>query len=229
VILAPENSQFARSVAPWISGFAIGYANLVVIFPARSPGYPNDSIEDVLRHEVTHVLIARISGGRQVPRWFNEGVAMEVERERRFQDQTELFYQLVKGGKTDLRQLDGLFGGTQSDQTRAYALAGALVHDLTLSYGPGAFREILNRVHQGVPFDTAFADVTGVSPSAAESEFWRRQRIWTSWIPVLTSSTTLWLAITLLAILAIVMRRRRNRELERQWEKEEKSDLEDFK
>jgi hypothetical protein len=154
---------------------------------------------------------------------------MEVERERRFQDQTELFYQLVKGGQTDLKQLDDLFTGTQSDQTRAYAIAGALVHDLVRSYGPGAFREILNRVHREVPFDTAFADVTGVSPLAAESEFWRRQRIWTSWIPVLTSSATLWLAVTLLAILAIVMRRRRNRQMERQWEKEEESDLEDFK
>ena len=229
VVLAPENSQFARSVAPWISGFAVGDSNLVVIFPARSPGYPNDTIEDVLRHEVAHVLIARISGGRRVPRWFNEGVAMEVERERRFQDQTELFYQLVKGGQTDLKQLDDLFTGTQSDQTRAYAIAGALVHDLVLSYGLGAFREILNRVHREVPFDTAFADVTGVSPLAAESEFWRRQRIWTSWIPVLTSSATLWLAVTLLAILAIVMRRRRNRQMERQWEKEEDSDREDFK
>src|SRR5438477_6414848 len=44
IILATENSEFARSVVAWVSGFAVGDANLVVIFPARSPRYPNDSI-----------------------------------------------------------------------------------------------------------------------------------------------------------------------------------------
>src|SRR5438105_3924869 len=135
VVLAAENSNLARSVAPWVSGFAVGESNLIVIFPSRSPGYPDTTIEDVLRHEVAHVLIWRASAGRPIPRWFNEGLAMEVERERRFADQTQLLYQLVTGGRTDLEELDRLFSGGQNDQTRAYALAGAFVHDLQQRYG----------------------------------------------------------------------------------------------
>src|SRR5437867_12023151 len=181
VKLATETSDVARVVAPWISGFAAGESNLVVVFPARSPGYPDNTLEDVLRHEVAHVVIWRASAGRPVPRWFNEGLAMEVERERRFQDQTQLLYQLLTGGRIDLQQLDRLFSGRQNDQTRAYALSGALVHDLVQRHGPTACREILMRVHQGTPFDIAFGTVTGNTPSEAESEFWRRQRIWTSW------------------------------------------------
>jgi hypothetical protein len=221
VILTAENSELARRVVPWISGFAVGESNLVVLFPARSPGYPDDTLEDVLRHEVAHVLISRAAAGRPVPRWFNEGLAMEVERARRFQDQTQLFYQLVTGGETDLPQLDRLFSGGENDQTRAYALAGALVHDLLQRHGPAVCREILMHMHGGVPFDTAFADVTGVTPSHAESEFWQHQRIWTSWVPIITSSTILWLAVTLLALAAIYVRRRRNRQIEEQWEEEE--------
>lgn len=221
VELVPESSGIARSVQPWIAGYAIGESSLVVLFPARSPGYPDNTLEDVLRHELAHVLISRASGGGRVPRWFNEGLAMEVERERRFQDQTELFYQLVKGGETDLHQLDGLFLGSQNDQIRAYALAGAFIHDVLQSYGPTSARGILARMRQGASFDSAFIDVTGIPASSAESEFWRRQRIWTSWVPVLTSSTTLWLAITMLALLAILARRRRNRQIEEQWEKED--------
>src|SRR5206468_3992182 len=149
VKLATETSDVARAVAPWISGFAAGESNLVVMFPARSPGYPDNTIEDVLRHEVAHVLIWRASAGRPIPRWFNEGLAMEVERERRFADQTQLFYQLVTGGRTDLGELERLFSGGQSDQTRAYALAGAFVHDLQQRYGPGISRQILTRVNRG--------------------------------------------------------------------------------
>jgi hypothetical protein len=221
VVLATENSELAHSVVPWISGFAVGESNLVVLFPARSPGYPDDTLEDVLRHEVAHVLIWRAAGGHPVPRWFNEGLAMEVERQRRFQDQTQLFYQLVTGGQMDLQQLDRLFSGGQNDQTRAYALGGAFVHDLLQRYGHAACREILMRMHDGTSFDRAFADVTGVTPAHAELEFWQHQRIWTSWVPIVTSSTTLWLAVTMLALAAIYIRHRRNRQLEEQWEEED--------
>jgi hypothetical protein len=221
VVLATENTELARSVPAWISGFAAGDSNLIVIFPARSPGYPDDTLEDVLRHEVAHVLISRAAGSRPVPRWFDEGVAMEVERGRRWQDQTQLFYQLLTGGEADLQDLNHLFSGGQNDQTRAYALAGAFVHDVIQRYGPMAAGRILSRIHNGAAFDTAFADVTGFTPSHAEADFWRRQRIWTSWVPIVTSTTTLWLAVTLLALTAIYMRRRRNRQIEEQWEKEE--------
>ena len=226
VKLATETSDVARAVAPWISGFAAGESNLVVMFPARSPGYPDNTLEDVLRHEVAHILIWRASAGRPIPRWFNEGLAMEVERMRRFQDQTQLLYQLITGGRTSLEHLDSLFAGGQNDQIRAYALAGAFIRDLAQEHGPAVFREILMRVRRGVPFDVAFAEVAGVTPSRAESEFWDRQRIWTSWVPIVTSSTTLWLAITTLALVAIYVRRRRNREIEDQWAKEEESDTE---
>jgi hypothetical protein len=48
---------------PWIAGFASNGEGpekkdeMVVLFPARTPSYPNSSLEDVLRHEVAHVLI----------------------------------------------------------------------------------------------------------------------------------------------------------------------------
>jgi hypothetical protein len=221
VVLAPESSDLARQVSPWIAGFVLGASDRVVIFPARSPGYPHDTFDDVLRHEVAHVLIERASGGRPVPRWFNEGVAMTVEHAWRFEDQTQLLYQLVLGSRTSLRDIDNLFTGTQTDQARAYALAGAFVRDLLDQYGSKGPGEILVRMKQGASFDAAFADVTGRSPNTANSEFWERQRIWTTWVPIITSSATLWLAVTILALFAIRRRRQKNVEIEKKWEEEE--------
>jgi hypothetical protein len=198
-----------------------------VIFPARSPGYPDHTLEDVLRHEVAHVLISRAAAGRPIPRWFNEGVAMAVERDRQFQDETQLLYQLVTGGRTDMDAIDRLFSGTQSDQVRAYALAGAFVHEMVARSGSTVIQDILRRVTRGSRFESAFADATGQTLAQAQIEFWRSQRIWTSWIPIITSSTLLWSTITILALLAFYMRRRRNRELEKQWEEDGDSDTED--
>jgi hypothetical protein len=221
IVLATEGSDLARRVSPWVAGFAVGASDLVVIFPSRSPSYPNSNLEDVLRHEVAHVLIWRAAAGQPVPRWFDEGLAMAAERERRFEDQTQLLYQFATGSRTDLAELNRLFAGGQNEQTRAYALAGAMVHDLIQQYGPAASRGILLRVRGGATFDAAFEASTGSTPDRMESEFWHRQRIWTTWVPILTSSTTLWLAVTLLAILAIHLRRRKNREIEKRWEQDE--------
>ena len=224
VVLAPEGSNWARQVSPWIAGFAMGASDLVVIFPNRSPSYPHDTLEDVLRHEITHVLIERASRGQPIPRWFNEGLAMAAEHGWRFEDQTELIYQLALGARASLYEIDRLFSGKQSDQARAYALSGAFVRDVLQRYGSAGPAEILLRVRRGIPFDVAFAGVAGKTPAFAESDFWNRQRIWTTWIPILTSSGVLWLMVSILAIFAIRRRRQRDAAIEKEWEKEEEAD-----
>jgi hypothetical protein len=63
-----------------------------------------------------------------------------------------------------------------------------------------------------------------MSPSAEESRFWDSQRVWTTWVSILFSDESLWMAVTLLALLAILRRRRKNAETERKWEEEEGSE-----
>jgi hypothetical protein len=222
VVLAPGGSDLARAVDPWIAGFAT--RDNVVIFPSRSPGYPHNTLEDVLRHEVAHALIWRASAGRSIPRWFNEGLATAAERRRGFQDQTQLLLHLVSGSRLSFDQINRLFDGGQADRTRAYLLSGALVWDLLSKHGESAGGRILERVGKGASFEAAFANVIGQSPAAAEADFWNRQRVWTTWIPILFSQETLWLGITLLAILAIWRIRKRNAAIRKRWEEEEASE-----
>jgi len=219
VELAGDSSDWARGVAPWVAGLAIRDA--VVIFPSRSPSYPDSTLEDVLRHEVTHALIYRATSGRDVPRWFNEGLAMTAERQWKFSDQTRLYYQLVSGSRESPDALDRLFKGSQQDQTRAYLLSSALVRDLVAVHGDAAAGRILTEMREGASFDAAFLDVTSTTVADAEKKFWESQRVWTTWLPVLFSEEFLWTAVTLLAILAIYRRRRRNAEIEKRWEEEE--------
>jgi hypothetical protein len=217
VVLATETSDVARRMDPWIAGFA---DDIVVLFPARTPSYPNSSLEDVLRHEVAHVLIGRASAQRPIPRWFNEGLAMSVERGWRLQDEGQLLYQLAVGSRTSLDGLDRMFSGEQPEVTRAYALSGALVHDLLQRHGTGMAAGILTRMHEGASFEHAFTDAVGVTPEEAEADFWMRQYTWAAWLPTLTSTTTLWFVVTALAILAIVRRIMKNHAIEKKWVEE---------
>ena len=216
VVLAPESSPLARSVPTWVSGYTDGASNVVVLLPERTPSYPDGGLEEVLAHEVAHVLIYRAGAGRRIPRWFNEGLAMLAGRSWRLRDQTQLALSLLFAEKVPLWRLDDLFEGGRSDVERAYALSGALVQDLLDRYGSGLPRALLSRVADGLSFDEALRRTTGATLIDVGDAFWARQTVLKRWIPILTSTAVLWFGISLLAVVAALKRRReRSAEAER--------------
>jgi hypothetical protein len=221
VILAPEGSGPATLVAPWISGYALSDQGLIVLLPQRVPTYPDSSLDDLLRHEVAHVLIARAAGGRPLPRWFHEGMAMIAGGSWGFEDRSRLTLALMTDRPVSLEELDQRFTRGQGEVNRSYAIAGAFVRELFDRYGQEAAPRLLAGVSRGLSFDEAFREATGVTLAAAESSFWSRQTFWYRWVPVLTSSVTLWLLITMLALWAIRRRRERDAARRRVWDEEE--------
>jgi len=226
VYLSPEDSDLARSTPPWISGFADAGRNLVVLFPARANGYPSNSLESLLHHEVAHVLFSRAARGHPVPRWFNEGLAMAAERPIALSDRTRLAWTLVRHGNPSLTELERLFGDGRAANQRAYAVASALVRDLLRVHGENGAARVLSLIGEGQGFDDAFLDATGEPLSHALDRFWSRQRLWERWVPFLTGPAFLWTMITMLALFAIGANRRRRAEQRRVWDAEETADAE---
>jgi hypothetical protein len=167
------------------------------------------------------VLIDRAAAHRPLPRWFHEGLAMAAERPWAFRDRTRLASAVLLGPRLTLEDVNRLFLGDRSALERAYALAAAQVRDLISEHGAAAPGAILRDVAAGQPFESAIARVTGRSITTLETGFWNRQRTWTMWVPLLSSSTTLWLLIVGVAALAVWQRRRRRAEIRRRWKTEE--------
>ena len=126
--------------------------------------------------------------------------------------------------KTPLRELSRAFEGNQTEVGRAYVLAGAIMNDILRQHGRRSAARILDSLALGFPFDEAFHRATGESFATTESSFWRRYSIWYRWVPLLTSSATLWIGITVLALLAFRRRRARDAELRQHWLEEELTD-----
>ncbi len=213
VLLAPEGSPLASAVPAWVAGYTDGVSNGVVILAERTPTYPDGGLEEVLAHEVAHVLIHRASGGRRVPRWFDEGLAMLAARSWRLRDQSELALGLLRGPRVPLWKLDDLFRGNRREVERGYALSGTLVQDILERYGPAAPRIILARVARGDTFEDAVRAATGVPLVDIGEAFWERQASLKRWIPILTSTAVLWFGISVLAIAAGLRKRRRKAEM----------------
>jgi hypothetical protein len=220
VILAPEGSPLARQAPPPIAGFASLDENLIVLFPARSPAYPHDTLEDVLHHEIAHVLISRAARGAPVPRWFHEGLAVLAERTWRFEDDARLLRELVLVSPISLDRVDALFAADGASRARAYTLAAAFVRDIIRRHGADAAARILRRVGGGDTFERAFAQATGESAAEAEIAFWNSHRFWTSIGPFLTTQTALWMIVTIVGIYAIIRRRQQRAAQRARWEEQ---------
>jgi hypothetical protein len=221
IVIAPEDSEIARATPSWIAGFAHGPSSRIVVFPARSPRYPHDSIEAVVHHEVAHVLIHRAAGEQPVPRWFNEGLATVAERTWTLEDRRQLAWALASGAPVRMGTLDEAFHRGAGEAVRAYALAGAFVRDVMDRHGADAPARILGGLAQGRPFEAAFLAATGEPLAEAERAFNRRVTSWERWIPLLTSPFVLWTVTTMLALYALWVARSRRAERRRRWDEEE--------
>ena len=221
ITLIPEDDAFAREVPRWIVGLASGSED-IAIFPARigaSPdAYPYDSLETVVWHEVVHLALSAQANGRPLPRWFHEGVAMSVEQGWGLGSQVQLLFAAARG--PDVADLGRLFNSeTQPETARGYLLAAALVADLRQRHGLAVPGAIVRRVARGSTFPDAFTLETGETPDQAAARAWQPYRSWTAWIPIVTSSSSVWFGIMALAGMAFVVRLRKRRQ--RRWEQDD--------
>jgi hypothetical protein len=223
LVLAERGSQLEAQAPGWAAGYAQGASGVVVLMPWRVASYPDDTLESLVQHEVTHVLVARAAGGAPVPRWFNEGLAMAAGHAWSLEDRARTTLDMVSGGGGSLAELDRGFTRGASQARGAYALSYAFVRDLLSDHGADAPARILAGVRAGQSFEEAYRQATGESLAAAEEQFWSYWRLWGRWVPLLAGSGVLWVPITLLALLAFRRRRTRNAEVMRRFEAEERA------
>jgi hypothetical protein len=222
VTLIPERDARARSVPDWVIGLALEPAD-IVIFPERVLSYPYDSFESVFRHEVAHLALSVRAGGRPMPRWFHEGLAVSVDAGWGVRGRLRLLLETTGDPATaDLARLFAANRDTMSAQ--AYGLSAALVADIQRRHGAGTPGAIAARVAAGVPFAQAFQLETGVTPDDAARRAWAGYRRWTMWVSIATSGAGIWGLILALALGAFIARARKRAWRRRRWDDEDRVD-----
>lgn len=219
-----EESPEARSTPPWVAGFAGGRAGEsgVVLLPGRAGGYPDRGLPQLLAHELTHVLVRRAARGHDVPRWFNEGLAMAAAGRGGLGDRARVAAAMLRDGELTLSRLDRTFAGGETAVSSAYALAGDVVRQLLAEHGEDSGARILRALGRGDGFAGAFRSVTGMGVAEFEADYWRNRTFWDRWVPILSSSALLWGAISFLALAAFQRRRARDRARLAAWAEEER-------
>ena len=228
-IASLPGTDLASAMPEWAAGIAMPEAHLVVIRPERVPAYTQRRLVGVLAHETAH-LVAYEAAGRGaglMPPWFREGVAGTLARDGEWMDFVVLWLSAVPSSPRPLRQLDECFSAAGSSVQRKAAYAGSFsfLQLVEQRHGAGFPARVLAGLRAGLDFEAAWAGGAGDVSLSQDEQAWSvslqgRMR----WIAVLTSTFTLWTAITLLVVLAYLWKRRRGRRLMETWREDEPFD-----
>ncbi len=193
----------------WAAGVAFPELGLVVL---RINANTRAGIHDVFRHELSHIVLGRTTGHRDLPLWFIEGVAVHQAGERL----AERWQRAADATLTEsLPLLDTVRDRFPADGTGAdfaYAHSTAFVGHLLSRHGSWTgVRTLVAKVRGGLPFEAAFEAAYGHPRAALEAEFREVVARSASWLPVLFGGGLFMAVLVSLVAGALIFRRREAR------------------
>lgn len=210
IVIASGGGALSREAPEWTAGVARPGERLIVLSgPAMRSA--RAGLETTVAHELVHLLLhQRIGEQGWVPRWFDEGLAVQLSGAVGWRDRLATFGR----GPVHLRELTDVFPAEARSARFAYLESAAAVRRLL---DRGSLAPLLDRVAAGDDFDVAFAAAFGepvaVFADRVHAEVGRRMR----WLAALGGGVTLGGVMTFLAVVAVVRTRQRNRRRAREW------------
>jgi hypothetical protein len=227
VRIAPTFADMAR-LAPADApppGYAAGvaYHGLhFVLMTMMSPRGPEAvDLDETLRHELSHVALEDAVGGKHVPVWFNEGVAIWLSHESQYDRLKSLAEATMQDRLIPIADLDRSMPANPGEVSIGYAEAGDFVQYMLRKSDRLRFTSMIDRVKEGQPFDRAVAEAYNADLRKLELEWHHKLEQRFSVLPILLGGSLIWVGVMGLVIWAWVKRRRRTKAILARWEREE--------
>ena len=162
-----------------------------------------------LQHEIAHLAVGEMAL-RRVPRWFNEGLAIQLSEGFAMDRAWLLTEAATMDALHSLRDLNRGFPASGARAGVAYAQAVHFVGFLQARAGPDRFVEILRLLREeDISFDDAVEKALGEPLHRVEREWQEGLKVRWGWLPVIFGSTGMWVLGALALVLAW---RRRSRQ-----------------
>lgn len=162
------SDEYSRALGHHGAGAAASNALVLRVVPGRAVA----AYRSTVFHEYAHHAMRQAAGGVRPPRWFDEGLAMNLEPGRL----PLVWYKLVldaarQGRGVGLQDLASFQGG--GDARVAYGAAALFVEALLERFGWGAMARCLARLGQGQDLEAAFLADTGLPLAEVHAWFLR--------------------------------------------------------
>jgi hypothetical protein len=214
VPLSPE------ALDPWLAGVALSDRQAIVI--RMKPGQTASDHHSLLAHELAHVIIRKdYPRSAFWPSWFQEGLAMRESGGEGLRSRAVLSIAAFRKRLLPLDRIWTSFPDNEAESRLAYAQSFSVLSFLLSRHGEDRFLEFLQALRT-LEFSDAFSHVYRQGLGRMEKDWRRHVERRYGWVPILTGGTAFWLLILALFFVSLAVRRRRSRELHRQWEEEER-------
>lgn len=227
VYLAPSPSKYqeiqpGQWVPSWSAGVAYPGLNLIILKSPRAIKGGRIDLDKVLKHELTHIAVGRAFVGREeVPRWLDEGLAMYESREWDFSRVSAITRAVLTDSLIPLSQITDRFPHEATRAELAYVQSFYLVSFLVSKYGKDKFHEFIREYGSGTGLEKVLIKVYSLRWDEFEERWKDYLKLRFSWIPIITSTTTLWFLVTIVFILGYVRKKKVKRQIFEQWERED--------
>jgi len=162
--------------------------------------------------------------GTRLPRWFQEGIATYVSGEMNLSRLIQLGWAQATGAAPDFKELEFSFPSQPSRAGAAYARSYLFVQYLTRRFGPDAVARLVAGSLQKGGLNQGTAAAFDVSLADLLNGFDQYARVKATWIPVITSTATIWGVITLLLFVTWFRKKVQGMRTVMQWEREEEEE-----
>ncbi len=231
VVILMGESEFARQYGATRSklfcAFALPGSGTVVLQVARSERGRWRGLSRVLRHELVHLATGELRrrSGRQIPIWFDEGLAMVYGDIPIEMDLDRLLLAAKAGRLVELAKLGRSFASDNEPAVRlAYLESVSAVRRLRVLQGDEGLRRLVAAIAGGATFELAMVQVYGMSLDDFEAD-WRASlstgSSFLDWLAILRSGTSLFTWLALLAVVGFIVqmvrRSRRKERMDTEW------------
>lgn len=218
------NPETMRQLAPQEAPppvYAVGVAypslRLTLVSTSAPRTWEAADVRRVLRHELSHLLLAIATNNAPLPRWFSEGVAIEQAGEHSFERFEELARASVTRSLIPLAELDRAFGERSGNVDLAYAQSADLVGFLLKKDGHARLAVFAAHERAGVAFEQSVQRTWAMSLRSAELTWKEDVANRHLLLPFVLGGGVLWGGAAVLLIVAFLRARRRGRRILAQW------------
>lgn len=202
-------------------GEAFGDSRRMVIgIDASRVFLSNRPFETVVRHELSHLLLAQRTARARCPSWFVEGIAMRQSREWTLGDQWRLAMNVARDDVPRLEDLQGRFPKNAGKAAVAYRISYAAVEELIGSEERTlvTFTAFLRDTRD---FEKAFILTFGETTTEFSGRFEASMRNRYRRISLALNISPYGLMLSALFLLAYFFKRSRSRRKVEEWESED--------
>ena len=225
VIIAADEETFRQALGPafpdWGAGAAVKERNLIVV---KSPDHfrVGKSLDELLGHELGHIMLGRASAGRLLPRWFEEGFCQLVSGEWRLRNDLVITRAVWGSGLIPLTALESVnsFGSVKA--SLAYAESYSAVSLLVRDFGPEVIAGFLRRYRLSGNMYKAFFQATGYRYLEWVLLWQRKTNRKYRWVLFLFDNEILFPALAVLFVFLYVVKRFQSQKKKKRWAIEEK-------